>query len=73
MVIALGPGYDAYMSRKPHTQVSNSADSRDIGDFERAAAIRRRANWDLSMSERLARVHKLCKQMSAIQGAAQTR
>jgi hypothetical protein len=47
--------------------------SRDIGDFERAASIRRRANWDLSMSERLARVHELCKQMSAVKGAARTR
>lgn len=69
----LGAGYDACMPRKLQAQVSNSPDSRDIGDFERAAAVRRQAAWDLSMSERLARVHDLCKQMNAVKGAAQPR
>lgn len=45
----------------------------DIGDFARADAVRREAALSLSMSERLARVHALCKQMSAIKGAASTR
>jgi hypothetical protein len=51
----------------------NHADSRDIGNLDRAAAARRQADWSLSMSERLARVHGLCKQMSAIKGAAHSR
>lgn len=42
----------------------------DIGDLDRAAAARRRADWGLSMSERLARVHALSKQMGAIRGVA---
>lgn len=42
----------------------------DIGDFEQAATIRREAEWQLSMSERLARLNALCKQMSAVRGAA---
>lgn len=50
----------------------NRADSGDIGDFDRAAAVRREADLSLSMSERLARVHALCKQMNAIKGAART-
>jgi hypothetical protein len=58
------------MSIGPHKQVSNSADSRDIGDLDRAAAIRRRAAWDLFMSERLAHLQGLCKQMSAAKDAA---
>lgn len=48
----------------------NLAVSREIGDFEQAEAIRRKENWELSMSERLALMHKLCKQMGAIKGAA---
>jgi hypothetical protein len=42
----------------------------DIGDFERARAVRQEAALALSMSERLARLHALCKQMSAAKGAA---
>jgi hypothetical protein len=45
----------------------------DIGDFRRARAVRREAALALSMSERLARMHALCKQMSAIKGAASVR
>jgi hypothetical protein len=45
----------------------------DIGDFAHAGEIRREAALALSMSERLARVHALCKQMSAIKGAASAR
>jgi hypothetical protein len=47
--------------------------SENIGDFARARAVRREAALALSMSERLARVHALCKQMSAVKGAAPTR
>lgn len=42
----------------------------DIGDFRRAHVVRRETALALSMSERLARMHTLCKQMSAIKGAA---
>lgn len=45
----------------------------DIGDFAHGRAVRRRAEQELSMSERLARVHVLCKQMSAVKGAASAR
>jgi hypothetical protein len=47
--------------------------SEDIGDFARGRAVRREAALALSMSERLARVHVLCKQMSAVKGAASAR
>ncbi|HXS46062.1 MAG TPA: hypothetical protein VN756_01215 [Solirubrobacterales bacterium] len=42
----------------------------DIGDLERARTTRLEATRSDSMSERLARLHALCKQMSAIKGAA---
>lgn len=58
------------MPGRPHVQASDSPDSRDIGDLERAAIVRREATWQLSMSQRLARVHELSKQMTAIKGAA---
>jgi hypothetical protein len=61
------------MPSEPHTPSSKPPGSGDIGDFERAASIRRQANWDLSMSERLARVHELCKQIGAVKGAARAR
>jgi len=48
-------------------------DSGNIGDFDGAAAVRREAEWRLPMSERLARVHTLSKQMNAIKGAARAR
>jgi hypothetical protein len=44
-----------------------------VEDLDRARAVRREADLRASMSERLARVHVLCKQMSAIKGAARTR
>jgi len=52
---------------------SDKARSEDIGDFGRATAARREAALALTMSERLARVHALCKQMSAVKGAASVR
>lgn len=61
------------MARKLQTQVFNIPDKEDIGDFDRAAAIRRQAVWDLSMRERLARVNELCQQVNAIRGAARAR
>jgi hypothetical protein len=42
----------------------------EIGDFDAAARARRNAEWKLSMSERLARVHSLSQQMSAVKGRA---
>jgi hypothetical protein len=45
----------------------------DIGDFGRARAVRREAALAMTMSERLARMHSLCKQMSAVKGAASAR
>lgn len=46
--------------------------SREVGDLDEVAAARREASWALPMSERLAQVHALSKQMSAIKGAART-
>jgi hypothetical protein len=45
----------------------------DIGDMRRARAARLEAVRKMPMSERLARVHTLCKQMSAVKGAASVR
>ena len=45
----------------------------EIGELARARAIRLEADRKAPMSERLARVHSLCKQMSAIKGAARAR
>jgi hypothetical protein len=59
------------MARHAET-TQNHADSGDIGDLDRAAAARRRAARALPMSERLARVHALCKQISAVRGAARS-
>jgi len=42
----------------------------DIEDLARARQIRLEADRRLPMSERLARMHRLCKQMSAIKGVA---
>jgi len=44
--------------------------SGDINEMARARAIRLEEGRRAPMSERLARVHALCKQMSAIKGAA---
>jgi hypothetical protein len=45
----------------------------DIGNLKRAKAVRLEADRALPMSERLARVHTLSKQMTAIKGAARAR
>jgi len=45
----------------------------DIHDLARARTLRLEADRRASMSERLERVHALCKQMSAIKGAAKAR
>jgi len=50
-----------------------SPESEDIGDFTAAATARRKADRELPMRERLARVHSLSKQMNAIKGSAQPR
>jgi hypothetical protein len=42
----------------------------DIGDLDQARAARLEADRKASMSERLAKVHFISKQMSAIKGAA---
>jgi hypothetical protein len=55
------------------TKRPDRARSEDIGDFRGAQAVRREAALALTMSERLARVHVLCKQMSAVKGAASAR
>lgn len=46
------------------------ANSQLIDDMQRARMVRVEADRRASMSERLARLHVLCKQMSAIKGAA---
>jgi hypothetical protein len=75
-VSRLGPGrwserrqYHGLMAAK----AKHTAHGGDIGDFGRSRAVRREAALALTMSERLARVHALCKQMSAIKGAASAR
>jgi hypothetical protein len=45
-------------------------DQTDIGDLKLARSVRIEADRNASMSERLARVHVISKQMSAIKGAA---
>jgi hypothetical protein len=55
-------------TKDPETVRSN-----EIGNLERARAVRREATMALTMSERLARVHALCKQMNAVKGAAVAR
>jgi hypothetical protein len=45
----------------------------DIGDLAQGRSARLSMTQNAAMSERLARVHALCKQMSAIKGAAKTR
>jgi hypothetical protein len=54
--------YDAAMTKK--------RDQPEIGDLKRARLARREADRDAPMSERLARVHNISKQLSAIKGAA---
>jgi hypothetical protein len=61
------------MPSRSYIRTSNLPDSRDIGDLDQAAMLRRKAVWNLTMSERLARMHELCRQMSAVKGAARVR
>jgi len=42
-------------------------------ELNRVRVVRREADLRATMSERLARVHALCKQMTAIKGAARPR
>jgi hypothetical protein len=42
----------------------------DSDELARARLLRLEADRKLTMSERLARVHYLCRQMSAVKGAA---
>jgi hypothetical protein len=44
--------------------------SGDISELSLGRELRLEADRKASMSDRLARVHSLCKQMSAIKGAA---
>lgn len=65
--IPFGPvSRDASSAKKP-------VESSKIGDLDHARDQRRRADWSLPMSERLARVHELSRQMSAVKGAARER
>ncbi|HEX6152012.1 MAG TPA: hypothetical protein VFZ19_00685 [Solirubrobacterales bacterium] len=45
----------------------------DSEELDRTRQVRREADLRVPMSERLARMHVLCKQMSAIKGAARAR
>ena len=47
--------------------------SGDVEELRQARALRLEADRKAPMSERLARVHNLCKQMSALKGAAKAR
>jgi hypothetical protein len=49
------------------------AETEVLGDPRQARDRRLAASLAATMSERLARVHALCKQMSAIKGAARGR
>jgi hypothetical protein len=53
--------------------MSAKALSGSVEEMQRARALRLEADRNAPMSERLARVHALCKQMSAIKGAARAR
>ncbi|MGH3430355.1 MAG: hypothetical protein ACRDQZ_22775 [Mycobacteriales bacterium] len=47
--------------------------SGDVSELKRARDLRLQADRNAPMNERLARVHALCKQLSAIKGAARVR
>lgn len=47
-----------------------TAKGKTLGDPGQAARVRREADARRSMRERLARVHRLSKQVTAIKGAA---
>jgi hypothetical protein len=61
------------MAKRSARESKNPSNAGKIGDLDAAGVMRRKAEWQLSMSERLARLHALCKQMSAIDGAARAR
>lgn len=42
-------------------------------ELDQAARERLERDWELPMNERLARMHELCKQMTAIAGTARRR
>jgi hypothetical protein len=52
---------------------ANSKDDARRPGIDDATRRRLERDWALPMSERLARVHELCKQMTAIAGAARRR
>jgi hypothetical protein len=53
--------------------MANKALTGNIDELSEARGLRLDADRRAPMSERLARVHALCKQMSAIKGAAAVR
>jgi hypothetical protein len=53
--------------------MADKALSGDVEELRQARVLRLEADRRASMSERLARVHALCKQMSALKGAARPR
>lgn len=55
---------------KPHTPQSQAGAEAELVVAPRA---RREADWALPMSERLARLHELCKQIGAVKGSARSR
>jgi hypothetical protein len=60
---------------QPAARLADMSDTamHDIGDLKRARTARLAADRRASMSERLARLHALCLQLSAIKGAAASR
>lgn len=68
LVRRVGEAVGARLSR-----MAAKALSGDIGELRRARALRLEADRSAPMSERLARVNALCKQLSAIKGAAKSR
>jgi hypothetical protein len=52
---------------------ANPKDDARRAEIDEATRRRLERDWALPMSERLARVHELCKQMTAIAGAARRR
>ncbi len=75
----MGPRRSCASPAKPPKPAATLADmaarllNGDISELARGRAIRLEAGRRAPMSERLARVHILCKQMSAIKGAARDR
>jgi hypothetical protein len=48
----------------------NKTTAQEIGELRQGRAARLEADRRSTMSERLARLHALCKQMTAIKGSA---